>query len=73
MASDCVIITCPTLLITADPEHGAIVTAEGAAAFQALLPHAQVAHIPDAGHSIRREQFDHYMGVIRTFLAELQR
>ncbi len=66
-------ITCPTLLITADPAQGAIVTAEGAAAFQTLLPQAQVAHIPDAGHSIRREQFVHYMQVIRTFLSASSR
>lgn len=63
-------ITCPTLLITADPALGAIVTAEGAAAFQQLLPQAQVAHIPGAGHSVRREQFDRYMAVVRAFLAE---
>lgn len=63
-------ITCPTLLITADPAAGAIVTPEGAAAFQALLPQAQVAHIPGAGHSIRREQFARYLAVVRTFLAE---
>ena len=63
-------ITCPTLLITADPALGAIVTDAGAAALQQLVPQTQVAHIPGAGHSIRREQFDRYMAVIRTFLAE---
>lgn len=63
-------ITCPTLLITADPDQGAIVTPEGAAALQALVPQAQIAHIPGAGHSIHREQFDHYMQVVRAFLTE---
>lgn len=63
-------ILCPTLLITADPELGAIVTPESAAALQKCLPQTQVAHIPGAGHSIRREQFDHYMQVVRAFLAE---
>ena len=63
-------ITCPALLITADPAQGAIVTKESAAALQELLPHAQVAHIDDAGHSIRRDQFNHYMLVVRAFLAE---
>ena len=61
-------ITCPTLLITADPEQGAIVTAEAAAALQTLVPQVQIAHIPDAGHSIRREQFDRYMAVVQEFL-----
>jgi pimeloyl-ACP methyl ester carboxylesterase len=63
-------ITCPALLITADPERGAIVTADGAAAFQALLPQVRVAHIPGAGHNIRREQFARYLEVVRAFLAE---
>lgn len=62
-------ITCPTLLITADPALGAIVTTEGSAAFQQLLPQAQIAHIPGAGHSVRREQFEPYMTVIQAFLA----
>jgi pimeloyl-ACP methyl ester carboxylesterase len=62
-------ITCPTLLITADPERGAIVTAEGAAALQSLAPQTQVAHIAGAGHNIRREQFAAYMEVVRKFLA----
>ena len=63
-------ITCPALLITADPERGGIVTAESAAALQTLLPQVRVAHIPGAGHSIHREQFARYMDVVRAFLAE---
>ena len=62
-------ITCPVLLITADPARGAIVTTEGAAALQALVPQTQVVHLPGAGHSIRREQFDRYMETVRSFLA----
>jgi N-formylmaleamate deformylase len=62
-------ITCPALLITADPERGAIVTAEGAGALQALVPQLRVAQIPSAGHSIRRDQFDRYVQVVRDFLA----
>jgi pimeloyl-ACP methyl ester carboxylesterase len=63
-------ITCPVLLITADPEKGSIVTPEAAAAFQALLPGARVVHIPGAGHNIRREQFARYMEVVKGFLAD---
>ena len=62
-------ITCPTLLITGDPARGAIVTDESAAALQALLPQLEVAHIPEAGHNIRRDQFARYMEVIRAFLS----
>jgi pimeloyl-ACP methyl ester carboxylesterase len=64
-------ITCPVLLITADQERGGIVTAENAAALQAVVPQAQVVHIPGAGHNIRREQFTRYMDVVRAFLREI--
>jgi len=64
-------ITCPALLITADPERGAIVTTEGAAALQALVPQLRVAQIDGASHNIRRDQFDRYMQVVRAFLGEL--
>lgn len=64
-------ITCPTLLITADPEQGAIVNAEQATAFQALLPQAQLIHIPGAGHNIRREQYHRFMEIVQEFLAKL--
>ena len=64
-------ITCPALLLTSDPERGAIVTEEGAAAMQKLISQLRVVHIPEAGHNIRRERFDRYIEVVRTFLGEL--
>jgi len=63
-------ITCPALLITADPTQGAIVTEESAAALQALVPQLRIAHIPGAGHNIRREQFDRYMEIVCAFLPQ---
>ncbi len=63
-------ITCPALLITADPAQGALVTPEAAAALQALMPQTRVAHIAGAGHSIRRYRFDLYMEQVCAFLAE---
>jgi pimeloyl-ACP methyl ester carboxylesterase len=65
-------ITCPALLITADPTLGAIVTTASAAALQALVPHLEIAHVPDAGHSVRRDQFARYMTVVHAFLANQQ-
>jgi len=62
-------LTCPALLITADPALGGIVTDETAAELQALMPQLEVVNIPDAGHSIRRDQFDSYVVVVRAFLA----
>jgi N-formylmaleamate deformylase len=63
-------IACPALLITADSTRGAILTEDAAAALKALVPQLQIAHIPEAGHSIRRDQFDRYMEVVRAFLAD---
>lgn len=65
-------ITCPVLLITADPELGGIVTPEAAAELQRILAQTQVQHIGGAGHSIRREQFARYMQVVQMFLAEVK-
>jgi pimeloyl-ACP methyl ester carboxylesterase len=63
-------IRCPALLITGDPAQGAIITEESGAALQALVPQLRIVHIPEAGHSIRRDQFDRYIKAIRGFLAE---
>jgi N-formylmaleamate deformylase len=65
-------ITCPVLLITADPERGAIVSDEDVAELQKLLPHVKRAHIPGAGHNIRREQFSRYMESLQAFLSQIR-
>jgi pimeloyl-ACP methyl ester carboxylesterase len=64
-------IRCPALLITADPALEAIVSEEDAAALKALAPQLRIAHIPEAGHNIRREQFAQYMEIVHTFLGEV--
>lgn len=63
-------ITCPALLLIADPERGGGVTRERAAEMQELVPQLQVVHIPGAGHNIRREQFARYMAAVSAFLAK---
>ena len=63
-------ITCPALLITADPTKGAIVKPEAAATLKTLIPHVTIANIPGAGHCIRREQGARYLAVVEAFLAE---
>lgn len=63
-------ITCPALLLYADPERGGGVTAERAAEMQGLVPQLQTVHISGAGHNIRREQFARYMDAVSNFLAE---
>lgn len=62
-------ITCPALLITADLDRGAMVPEERAAEMQRQMPQLEIAHIPGAGHNIRREQFDGFIKVVRSFLA----
>jgi pimeloyl-ACP methyl ester carboxylesterase len=57
-------ITCAVLLITAEPGLGAIVSDEQAAAFGAAVPQARRAHIPGAGHNVRRDQFAAYMAAV---------
>ena len=64
-------ITCPALLIMADPELGAITTPEAAARMKELIPQLTVTHVPGAGHNIRREQPALYLEAIRAFLADL--
>ncbi len=64
-------IRCPVLLITGDPERGALVTPEYALTLQAWLPQLRTVHIPGAGHSIRRDQFAAFMNVVRPFLSEV--
>jgi pimeloyl-ACP methyl ester carboxylesterase len=64
-------IICPLLLITGDSaKRGAVVTPEAAEAIRSLAQHGQLAHIPDAGHSIHRDQFEPFIAAVRAFLKE---
>ena len=64
-------ITCPVLLITADPERGAIITPEITQKAAEVLPSMKVVRINGAGHSIRREAFGAYMEAVKDFLAQV--
>ena len=63
-------ISCPVLLLTGDPERGAIITPEAAEQARQLNPRVQVVHLAGAGHNIRRERFDGYLSAVRDFLAQ---
>jgi len=63
-------ITCPTLLVTGDPELGALVTPELAAELSAVCPQLKVTRIAGAGHNIRREGFEPYVDAVAAFLKE---
>lgn len=62
-------VTCPALLITADPERGSIVTPEGADLLRAAIPQLQVVRLSGAGHNIHREQFEGYVAAVKSFLS----
>jgi N-formylmaleamate deformylase len=64
-------VSCPILLITADPERGGIVTPEIAAEAARLAPNLEVVRLGGAGHNVRREQFEGYLGAVRAFLARV--
>ncbi len=63
-------IRCPALLITGDPELGAMVTASQAARLQEQVPALRLAHIANASHDVRRDQTDAFLAIIRPFLAD---
>ena len=66
-------IACPTLLITATPEKGGIVTPEVARMACEMNAHISVAHIPGTGHHVRFENYDAYLTAVRTFLDNLNK
>lgn len=63
-------IVCPTLLVTADPARGAIITPAQAREIVGLLRDGREVNIPDAGHNIRRDQYEPFREAVMAFLAE---
>jgi len=59
-------VTCPTLLLTGDGDVR--VTPEVAEEAKQLCSSLELAPIANAGHSIRRDQFDAYLRAVKTFL-----
>lgn len=57
-------ITCPALLLSGNKALGASATAEEIAQLKDDLPQLHVIRIPEAGHNIRREQFDQYIAIL---------
>lgn len=64
-------LTVPTLMLTAEPEKGSIITPQMAAEISQLSPLVTVAHIPGVGHCIRREAGPAYVQAVREFLGRL--
>ncbi len=66
-------IACSGLLITGDPEYGAIITPALAAKIERLWRKGKVIHIPRAGHNIHRDQFAFVMQAVISYLNKLGR
>jgi pimeloyl-ACP methyl ester carboxylesterase len=64
-------IACPTLLFTADPERGGIITEAVAAKVSEMNSRFTIAHIAGTGHHIRFENYTVYMEALRSFLGTL--
>jgi len=61
-------IECPTLLITGDPESGAIVTPEVAQEVARLCKNSEVVHVSGASHNIHRDRYGETMEAVWAFL-----
>jgi len=64
-------ISCPTLIVTADPDKGGIVTPELAEQARAINPLIRVVHIPGVGHHVRFGDPATYMKAVWAFLEEV--
>lgn len=64
-------VTRPTLLITADPGLGGIVTPEAASKARELNPGITIVKVPGAGHLIRYDNYPAFMSVLRAFLKRI--
>jgi len=64
-------ISCPTLILTADPDKGGIVTPEIAEEVCMANPNIRVAYIAGVGHHIRFGDAAAYMQAVWAFLQEI--
>ncbi|MCJ7695796.1 MAG: alpha/beta hydrolase [Anaerolineaceae bacterium] len=64
-------IKCPTLLLTGDISRGGLVSSEVAIKALKLIPGLEWAHIPNAGHLLRYEQYELYIKVVKSFLIDI--
>lgn len=61
-------VRCPLLLVTGNPQRGAIVTPDVAARVLKLAPRASTTHLAEAGHCIRRDQPAAFITQVLDFL-----
>ena len=61
-------IVCPTLLVYGDAARGSLIDLSLAEQVIARLPYGQAAHVPNAGHSVHRDEFDALLFEVNAFL-----
>lgn len=61
-------LACPTLIISGDPDKGVVLSPEFEAEVRSLNPDVQIIRL-DAGHCVRRDQFEEYVDVVTEFLS----
>jgi N-formylmaleamate deformylase len=65
-------ITCPILLITGDPEQGALNTPEDVQEMASLWREGRAVRISHAGHMIHCDQHEAYMQAVQSFLVQVE-
>ncbi len=65
-------VTHPMLLITGNPELGAIVTPEVTTKVRELNPKVNIVNVPDVGHLIRFDKYNTFMDALRAFLKQVE-
>jgi len=66
-------VAAPVLLLTANPDLGAIVTPEVEAKVRELNPAVTIVNVPDVGHLIRYDNYEAFMATLRAFLQSVGR
>jgi pimeloyl-ACP methyl ester carboxylesterase len=63
-------IDCPLLILTGEPERGALFDPGAEQIVRQVRPDVQVVRIPGAGHQVRREGFVAYLNAVKRFLKD---
>ena len=60
-------IHCPALLLTAESERGALMSAGVEVELRELCPAIELVRLSESGHNIHRDQFDRFMSIVTAF------
>lgn len=61
-------ISCPTLLVYGETERGGMIDAALANQVVGLLKYGEAAYVPNAGHSIHRDEYAAFMAEVNAFI-----